>query len=127
MSILSSLPLIGDLLNKIFSTVDQVILDKDKALLLKSQLSELQTQLNNIDAKNPNLFIAGWRPFVGWVCGVGLLYESLLRGILTWTASMYGLPPLPSVADILVELIFGMLGLGALRTFEKINGAQGNH
>ncbi|SNT33897.1 Holin of 3TMs, for gene-transfer release [Noviherbaspirillum humi] len=83
-----------------------------------------QLEINKAEAANASVFTSGWRPFIGWVCGAALVYQYLLRPIVTWIALLTGhtLPPLPGLDDNLWQLLLGMLGLGSLRTFEKING-----
>ena len=67
-----------------------------------------------------SIFVAGWRPFVGWMCGVGLAYQAILHNLLEWLSGIYGfpVPPAPD-SDVLVYVLGGLLGLGALRTYEK--------
>lgn len=83
-----------------------------------------QTQVNAVEAANPSLFVAGWRPAIGWCCGVALFYTYLLVPIGMWIGFLIGKPiPKPPVLDSnLWELMFGMLGLGGMRTYEKIKG-----
>lgn len=83
------------------------------------QLALAQSQTNTTEASSQNPFISGWRPFVGWVCGVGLLYQLLLRPLLIGFSS-HDFPPLE--LDTLMTLLFGLLGLGAYRTAEKLKG-----
>lgn len=82
-----------------------------------------QLDINKAEAANPSLFVSGWRPFVGWVCGVGLAMQFLIAPLITWGAAVIGktivLPPLDLA--ILITMLGGMLGLGGLRTVEKIN------
>lgn len=89
------------------------------------ELAEIagQMEINKVEASNPNLFVSGWRPFVGWVCGFGLVYAFIGQPLLSWFASVYhfGIPPTLDVGTLLTVL-GGMLGLGGLRTFEKLNG-----
>ena len=68
--------------------------------------------------------MAGWRPAVGWVCVVGLCYNFLIYPLLTWAVAAFalGFTPPPLLSDNLMELVLGMLGLGALRTVEKWQG-----
>lgn len=89
-----------------------------------------QTEIDKAEATNPNLFVAGWRPFIGWVCGAGLAWVFLLGPIATYVLSVTSpnvhLPVIPT--DGLMELVTAMLGFGGLRTFEKIKGvASGVH
>jgi hypothetical protein len=84
-----------------------------------------QIQTNQAEAASPNVFTSGWRPFVGWVCGSALAYQYVLRPLVAWGFAIAGhpLPEMPGLDDTRWELLFGMLGLGGLRTMEKIKGA----
>ncbi len=90
----------------------------------ETQLAQAQAAVNQAEAANANLFVAGWRPWIGWVCGSGLAYQYLAAPLLTWFASLIGHPTTAPSLDIatLMQLLFGMLGLGAMRTVEKLNG-----
>lgn len=83
-----------------------------------------QTETNAAEAANRSLFVAGWRPWIGWVCGAALAYQYVGAPLIAWTAAIAGhpLPAPPRLDDMLWELMFGMLGMGGLRTFEKIRG-----
>ena len=83
-----------------------------------------QIGVNQAEAQSPDLFRSGWRPFVGWTCGGGLFYQILLRPLLGWAAqNLWQWMPPPSLEmDTLLTLLFGLLGLGAYRTAEKIKG-----
>lgn len=83
------------------------------------QLALAQAQTNTAEAASGNPFASGWRPFVGWVCGAGLLYQLLARPLLIGFSG-HDFPPLE--IDTLMTLLFGLLGLGAYRTAEKIKG-----
>ena len=89
-----------------------------------TQLALAQTNINAVEAAQPSLFKGGWRPFVGWVCGIGLAVQFLLAPIGVWTAGLLGHPSQFPVLDInsLMTLLFGMLGLGAMRSFDKKAG-----
>ncbi|TBW08569.1 hypothetical protein E0E52_08710 [Azotobacter chroococcum] len=81
-----------------------------------------QAKINEIEAQSQSAFKSGWRPLAGYVCVGGLAYEFLLRPLLPWVLTVAGtadVPPLPSLDDVLFELLFGMLGLGTLRTLER--------
>lgn len=82
-----------------------------------------QMEINKAEATT-DLFRGGWRPAVGWVCASGLLYQILLRPVLGWTAAnLWGWSEPPGLEmDTLMTLLFGMLGLGAYRTVEKVRG-----
>lgn len=93
-----------------------------KELDASVQLALGQMEVNKVEAAGESLFKSGWRPAIGWVCAAGLLYQLLLRPLLGWAAQNYlkwSLPPSLEM-DTLGTLLFGMLGLGAYRTVEKI-------
>ena len=115
--------------------LDKIIPDKDaraKAqfeLMKAAQDADLQLALGQLDinkaeASHASIFVAGWRPFLGWVCGISLVYNFLVYPLLLWVVAVFGaqiqVPPLAS--ENLLELVMAMLGLGALRTFEKYKG-----
>jgi hypothetical protein len=116
------------LINKIFPDPAQA--SQAKLELLKLQQSgELatmtaQTDINKEEAKSTSLFVSGWRPAIGWVCALALVYQYLLRPLMTWgtTVAGFNLPPMVGLDDNLWQLMMGMLGMGGLRTFEKTQG-----
>jgi hypothetical protein len=129
-------PLIAafDIAGKIIDRVwpDRSEQDAAKLDILKTQIAnEFQLQLgqievNKTEAANQNLFVAGWRPAIGWVCAIALGYQYLIRPLLAWSMAISGhpIPPMPSLDSNLWELMFGLLGLGALRTVEKVKGVS---
>ncbi len=84
------------------------------------KLIELQGEINKIEAQHRTIFVAGWRPFIGWVCGVALAYNFVLRDLLIWFIGPEQVPPALQMEHLITVLI-GMLGLGGMRTFEKFN------
>lgn len=93
-------------------------LDADLRLMLA------QADINKAEAST-DLFRGGWRPACGWVCAAGLAYTFLLRPVLPWLASLAGadVQAMPEIdTDTLMVLLTGMLGLGGLRTVERIRG-----
>lgn len=98
--------------------------DAAKLELLKMQQSgELvqitgQLKINEAEAANPNWWVSGWRPFIGWVCGAGLAYQFLFYPV--------AIAMLPKIVQLdmgtLLSLLAGMLGLSGMRTAEKMNG-----
>lgn len=88
------------------------------------RLALAQAETNKAEA-GTDLFRGGWRPACGWVCAAGLAYTFLLRPLLPWLAALFGaaVPALPVIeTDTLMVLLSGMLGLGGLRTFERVRG-----
>lgn len=84
-----------------------------------------QLKVNMKEAEHSSIFVAGWRPFIGWVCGVGVAWNYVIQPLVMWGAFLYGVdlknPPQLDISDLLV-LLGGMLGLGGLRTYEKSVG-----
>lgn len=89
-------------------------IDPDKMM----ELVKVQSEINKMEAQHRSIFVAGWRPFIGWICGVALLYNFIIRDVIAW-ASPNIMPPAIQM-DQLITILLGMLGLGGLRTFEKI-------
>lgn len=90
-------------------------------LQAETQLAQGQIDTNKIEAASDSLFKSGWRPAAGWTCVGGLFYQIILRPIFGWAASnlwAWSAPPSLEM-DTLMTLLFGLLGLGAYRTFEK--------
>lgn len=89
-----------------------------KELELQFEVIRNQAEINKIEAASGNLFIAGWRPATGWVCVIGLCYQFLIRPACIGFFAL----PMPGIEDVLMELLFALLGLGSLRTAEKFKG-----
>lgn len=90
---------------------------------VKTALAQLE--VNKEEARDPSLFKSGWRPAVGWLCVCGFAYMTVLRPIMPWLATVAGLnvPPLPPIDTAEIgALLFGMLGLGGMRSFERVKG-----
>ena len=83
-----------------------------------------QIAVNTEEAKSGSLFIGGWRPCIGWTCAGGLLYQFLFRNLLGWVMENLGHWTYPPALEMetLITLTFGMLGLGAYRSIEKVKG-----
>jgi len=87
---------------------------------------QMQTDINKIEAASPDIFVAGWRPFIGWVCGFAFAYHFIVQPLLAFgIANAGGEVKLPTFdMDALSTVLMGMLGLGGLRTIEKIKSAK---
>ena len=104
------------------------------ALAAETDLAKLQIATNVEEAKHASIFIAGWRPAVGWVCAAAFAYSYLLLPFLQFLLYAFGTEKLvEQMANLptldlagMLPVLFGMLGLGSLRTAEKIKGAEGN-
>ena len=86
------------------------------------ELAKGQLDINKAEAQHRNIFVAGWRPFVGWTCGVALAWHFVLAPFIIFFSAYFGvkLPELPTFdMESLMTVLLGMLGLGGLRSFEK--------
>ena len=94
------------------------------ALDAELRLALGQIEVNKAEATT-DMFRGGWRPAVGWVCVVGLAYQFVLQPVLPWLVALFGaqVSPLPAIDnETLMVLLTGMLGLGGLRTIERVKG-----
>lgn len=138
--------LIGPLLEVGKSLIERLFPDKEKQAAERSQaelalatmamngdlarlnadteLAKAQIAVNNTEAGSDSLFKSGWRPAVGWTCAGGLFYQVAGRPLLGWVAlNLWGWSEPPGLEmETLMTLLFGMLGLGGYRTFEKTKG-----
>jgi hypothetical protein len=129
------IPAVSGILDKILPDPQQAADAKIKVLEMaqRGELAVLdadmklamgQMEVNKVEA-GTDLFRGGWRPATGWTCVFGLVYQFLLQPLLPWVVLVFGgsVPPLPSIDnETLMVLLTGMLGLGGLRTFERVRG-----
>jgi hypothetical protein len=98
-----------------------------KTLEIEQILMSAQTDINKIEAASPRLFVSGWRPAVGWICVVALGTHYFVFPITSWILPIIGYPeinlPAMELGD-LYPLLFGMLGFGALRSYDKMKGTE---
>ncbi len=122
---------IDDIVGNVLAIVNKFIPDPALKTQAEAELraalvqwDQAQDQINAGEAQSRSIFVAGWRPFIGWCCGGALAYQYLLVPLAVWAASWSGqhLPNPPILDDTLWQLMFGMLGMGGLRTYEKIKG-----
>lgn len=130
------------LIPAVVSVIDKVLPDPQQAAEAKMRALELaqngelaaldadvrmalgQMEVNRAEAQT-DLFRGGWRPATGWCCVAGLAYQFILQPTLPWAAALFGatVPPLPAIDnETLLILLTGMLGLGGLRTVERVKG-----
>ncbi|MBB6251695.1 3TM-type holin [Nitrospirillum iridis] len=91
------------------------------------QLTLAQLEVNRTEAASNSVFVAGWRPFIGWVCGAALAYQYIAMPLMVWLAGLvagHAVVPPPTLDDQLTTVLLGMLGLGGLRTLEKMKGVN---
>ena len=119
------LPILVPLLTKAFGAIIPDPEARDRAvadLVAKLSQSDLaQLEVDKAEAANPNLFVSGWRPFIGWTCGAALAYQYVGVPIAVWIGFLVGhpVPKPPALDDSLWQLMLGMLGMAGLRTIEK--------
>jgi hypothetical protein len=117
----AGLDLANTVVNKLWPDKSQEERDQLAAALA---LVQGQMDINKAEAGNPSVWVSGARPFIMWICGVGLAMQFIVSPLLQWGAAMFGktviLPPLDM--GTLLTLLLGMLGLGSMRSFEKVKG-----
>ena len=130
--------LISTLTGPVLGLLDKFVEDKDQKAKLAHELATMadthaqqlalaQVQVNLAEAQSSSGVKGGWRPFVGWVCGIALLYHFILTPCILFGVALLGIniPPLPAFdMSSLLTVLMGMLGLGGLRTFEKTKGVS---
>lgn len=91
-----------------------------------AKIDVAQLGINKQEAAHRSVFVAGWRPFIGWTCGIALAYNYVLQPILIFVLAQTGhLVDLPAMdLNEIMPVLMGMLGLGGLRTFEKFKGVS---
>ena len=128
--------MIEQLIGPITGLLDKFIEDKEQKALLAHEVATMaqrhaqeltiaQIEVNKTEAQSRNIFVAGWRPFVGWTCGIALAWHFVGLPVTLFMTSMFQVetPPLPEFEmESLMTVLLGMLGLGGLRTFEKTKG-----
>jgi hypothetical protein len=107
---------IGSVLDRLFPAPEE----RAKAERARHEIARLPV-LKQIDrAGQPSLFVAGWRPTIGWICALALTW-AFLQPVAVWVVTIFrlGVAVPAVVTDHLLELVLAMLGIAGLRTFEK--------
>ena len=126
--------LLDTLIGPVTSIIDKIVPDKDQAAKLAHEIATMsermaneqmlaQLEVNKAEAASGSLFKGGWRPAIGWICGLALFWSFILQPFLVFFLLVFGvdLPPLPEIGTAdLMPILLGMLGLGGLRSYEKI-------
>lgn len=111
---------VGNILDNLFTSKDEKLTHEEIRMRLAMKPDMAQIEMNKIEAQHRSVFVAGWRPWIGWVCGMGVLNMVLINPWIQWLTEKPG-PELP--AQVIMQLTLGMLGLlGTMRTVEKIKG-----
>ncbi len=123
-TIASPITAIGNVFNKLFTSDEERMRAKAVLDKLAQHPAELQVELNKLEAQHRSIFVAGWRPFIGWTCGLGLGYAWLVRPVIIDVALIYGITPQFSELPLehMIDLVIALLGLSGLRTYEKLKG-----
>lgn len=133
-----AIPVLGDIIDMVGGLVSEVVVDKDKKREIQLELEKLkgeaderfhkeliaQTEINKQEAAHASIFVAGWRPFIGWTGGVGLAYSFVAAPFIEFVARANGYVgemPMPDSSQLLA-LVTAMLGVGAMRSFDKVKG-----
>jgi roadblock/LC7 domain-containing protein len=122
--------MLAQLIGPVTGLLDKFIEDKDQKNALAHELATMadnhakelakgQLAVNVVEAAHKSLFVAGWRPFTGWTCGLGLLYNVIISQILGIWFEVPEVDP-----SLLTPILMGMLGMGAMRSYEKAKGVQ---
>jgi len=131
--------MLKSLIGPVAGLLDKFIEDKDQKNQLAHDIATMaqkhahesnmaQVDVNKAEAQHRSIFVAGWRPFIGWVCGLALAYHFILYPIVvfilaSFPTETFTIDQLPKFdMDRLMTVLLGMLGLGGLRTFEKSKG-----
>ena len=130
--------ILGGLIDPVTDLIGEVVVDKDKKKEIELKLKEIvdradaryheelmgQIETNQIEAQHASIFVAGWRPFIGWTSGVGIAYTFVLAPFIEFVARASGYVgemPMPDMGQ-LMTLVLAMLGVGAMRSYDKVHG-----
>ena len=116
------LNVVAGIIDKVADKIDDFTLDKAEKAQLIQEINKAQIEVNKVEANSNSLFVSGWRPFVGWTCGVALCYHFVLQPFLTFVLYSFGQQITIPTFDMgtLTTILMGMLGLGGLRSYEKV-------
>lgn len=121
---LSLFPLLGNIIDKIFPDAESANKAKMELAKMEQEAMASQVEVNKVEAANSSIFVAGWRPCIGWVCALIFAYTYAIQPLLVFLLAIGGhivAVPKLDVSDVMPVLL-GMLGLGGLRTYEKTKG-----
>jgi roadblock/LC7 domain-containing protein len=121
---------VADLAKTVIGAIFPNKTEEEKAQIAAA-LALVQGQLdtNRAEATSPSMFVAGWRPMVGYVCASGFAVQFVIGPLGQWVSALAGHPvAFPSLdMGTLMPLLLGMLGLGGMRTYEKVSGINSGH
>jgi hypothetical protein len=116
------LDVVGSIIGKVVENIDRFTFDKQEKAELIAEINKAQLEVNKVESGHTSMFVAGWRPFVGWTCGIALCYHFVLQPFLVFLCYSFGYQVELPVFDMqtLTTILMGMLGLGTLRSYEKV-------
>ena len=131
-------PLLGPIVNRVLDFIPNPEEKAKATLALQAQLQtavlaaeQSQLDIDKVEAASPSLFVSGWRPGVAWVCTFGFAWQFVLLPFISYGMNVYctvysaKIPPLPNIdTQTLMTMLFALLGLGGMRTVEKVNGVS---
>ena len=123
--VVSAVKAVGNIVDDLFTTEEETLTLEIARQKLAQKADLIQAEINKVEAAHRSVFVAGWRPFIGWVCGFALLYGFIIRDLIAWSIVNYNLSmrmPPELALDHLIAVLMGILGLGGLRTVEKLKG-----
>ena len=117
-----NLDIVGKLIDKVTDNVDRFTLDKEEKAKLIAEINKAQLEVNKVEAGHTSKFVSGWRPFTGWICATAMAYHFILQPLLTFLLYTFGNEVVLPTFDMttLTTVLLGMLGLGGMRSFEKV-------
>ncbi len=130
--------ILKELISPVTNIIEEVVVDKDKVREIQLEMEKLadkaderyhtelmgQIEVNKVEAQHASIFVAGWRPFIGWTSGVGLAYTFVAAPFIEFIARAAGYTqemPMPDATQLMV-LVTSMLGVGAMRSYDKKQG-----
>ena len=122
---------LGEVADALFTSDDERLTHAEVMERIKQKPFLAQIALNSVEAAHRTVFVAGWRPFIGWVCGFALAYHFIIHSLISWfilvACSLAGAPEIAPPPQIsigeLISILLAMLGMSGLRTREKQSGA----
>ena len=116
------LDVVGSIIGKVADRIDDFTFDKQEKAELIAEINKAQLEVNKVESGHTSMFVAGWRPFVGWTCGIALCYHFVLQPFLVFLCYSFGYQVDLPVFNMqtLTTVLVGMLGLGGLRSYEKV-------
>ena len=116
---------IGEIVDKFVETDDEKRAWEALKLKMAQKPQLAQIEINKIEAAHRTVFVAGWRPAIGWICAGALFWNFILQPLMMWVAFLFEVDissaPKLDIGD-LITILLGMLGLGTLRSYDKSKG-----